>query len=185
MNVCAASAFVDVSERVMDIIKRRVKSVKKGPGAKAKEGAGDGKPKGGRDSKKAVSLTHLQASIADTMSIESFQREICKVVGEQVSRVRVEHFRRFRDYLRAMKRFSLKGMSGGALDAEAQQKVMVRIRRAVLEELSNRQHLKLARAMKVGGSTHSSAVAPDAGHAARLQFYRSVCSHVLIACCCQ
>ena len=153
MNVCAASGFVDVSERVMDIIKRRAKNVKKGAGPKAKESSGDGKSKGHKDRHKAVSLTHLQASIADTMSIESFQKEICKVVAEHVSRARVEHFRRFRDYLRAMKRFSMRGLgAGGALDAEAQQKVLFRLRRAVLEELSNRQHSKLARALKVGCS---------------------------------
>ncbi len=35
------------------------------------------------------------------------------------------------------------------LDSEAQQKVMVRIRRAVLNELSSKQYAPMARAMKV------------------------------------
>jgi hypothetical protein len=143
MNVVAAAAFVDVSDRVQDIIKRRVQ--KKGAGSKSKEHA-----KGQKDSKKAVSLSHLQSTIADTMSNEAFQQCICKVVREQVSRLRVEHFRRFRDYLRAMKRSAFRGAgSGNMLESEAQQKVMVRIRRAVLEELSSRQYATLARAMKV------------------------------------
>ena len=84
------------------------------------------------------------------MSNEAFQQEIWKIVAEQVSRVRVEHFRRFRDYLRAVKRSGFNSVgSGGMLDTEAQQKVMVRIRRAVLEELSSRQYATLARTLKV------------------------------------
>jgi hypothetical protein len=148
MNVVAASAFVDVSDRVLDIIKRRVQSVKKGAGSKSKEHA-----KGQKDSKKAVSLSHLQSTIADTMSNEAFQQCICKAVKDQVLRFRVDHFRRFRDYLRAMKRSMFKGVgSGSMLDSEAQQKVMVRIRRAVLNELSSRQYAALARSMKVNCS---------------------------------
>jgi hypothetical protein len=148
MNVVAASAHVDVSERVMDIIKRRVQSVKKGAGSTTKKQKDHKK-----DSKKAVSLSHLQSTIADTMSNDAFQQDIWKAVAEQVSRARVEHFRRFRDYLRAMKRSVFKGVGGGMLDSEAQQKVMVRIRRAVLDELSSRQYAALARAMKVHGSS--------------------------------
>ncbi len=145
MNVVAASAFVDVSERVMDIIKRRVSNIKKGAGSKPTK-----QTKGQKDGKKAVSLSHLQSTIADTMSNEAFQQEIWKIVAEQVSRVRVEHFRRFRDYLRAVKRSGFNSVgSGGMLDTEAQQKVMVRIRRAVLEELSSRQYATLARTLKV------------------------------------
>ena len=144
MNVVAAAAFVDVSDRVMDIIKRRVQNVKKGAGVKSKEGG-----KGRKDSKKAVSLSHLQSTIADTMSNDAFQKHICSVVAEQVSRMRIEHFRRFRDFLRAMKRSAIKGVGSSLLDSEAQQKVFVRIRRAVLDELSSRQHAALARSMKV------------------------------------
>ena len=95
MNVCAASGFVDVSERVMDIIKRRAKNVKKGTGPKAKESSGDGKSKGHKDRHKAVSLTHLQASIADTMSIESFQKEICKVVRNNFMKQKIKFFNIF------------------------------------------------------------------------------------------
>jgi hypothetical protein len=143
MNVIAAAAFVDVSERIIDIIKRRVKGAKKG--ASSKEHS-----KNPKDSRKAVSLSHLQSSIADTMANEGFQLAMCRAVSEQLSRQRTEHFRRFRDYLRAMRRSVFKSVgSGGLLDTEAQQKVLVRVRRAVLEELSTRQHAALARAMKV------------------------------------
>lgn len=174
MNVIAASAFVDVSDRVLDIIKRRVQSVKKGASSKSKEHS-----KGHKDNKKAVSLSHLQSTIADTMSNEAFQQCICKAVKEQVLRFRVEHFRRFRDYLRAMKRSMFKGVgSGSLLDTEAQQKVMVRIRRAVLNELSSRQYAALARSMKVRRSCLVSNFCAQALFA-RFLLYRSICSLVL------
>ena len=164
MNVVAAAAFVDVSDRVMDIIKRRVQNVKKGAGVKAKDGV---KGQGRKDGKKAVSLSHLQSAIADTMSNDAFQHDICSVVAQQVSRMRIEHFRRFRDFLRAMKRSAFKGAgSSGMLDSEAQQKVLVRIRRAVLDELSSRQHAALARSMKVRCSAACLAAACDGASAA-------------------
>jgi hypothetical protein len=145
INVVATSAFLDVSERIMDIIKRRVQTIKKNPGPKENK-----QNQGKKDGKKAVSLSHLQSTIADTMSNDAFQQGICRIVAQHISNMRIEHFRRFRDYMRAIKRSAFSsGGKGSMLDSEAQQKVMVRIRRAVLNELSSKQYASLARAMKV------------------------------------